>query len=94
MSAVDRAQFESTMLQFLQGELETGMTFAALARDSQTDEKRHRNVLNARKAYDTAKHFLEQHAPEEVATRPDLLEGLSKLRHVLIRLGEKFEGSN
>jgi hypothetical protein len=79
------------MLQFLRAELETGMTFASLARDSWTEEKRDRNLLNARKAYDTAKHFLEEHAPEEVAARPDLLDRLTNLRSVLVELGENFE---
>jgi hypothetical protein len=92
MRAVDRTQFESAMLQFLRAELETGMTFASLARDSRTEEKRDRNLVNARKAYDTAKHFLEEHAPEEVAARSDLLDRLTKLRSELVELGTKFEG--
>ena len=91
MSTSERTRFELSMLQFLQSELETGMTFASLARDSQTDEKRHRNVLNARKAYDTAKHFLEERAPGEIAMRPDLRDRLTTLRSLLVRLGEKFD---
>ena len=90
MSTSERARFESSMLQFVQSELETGTTFASLALSSQTDEKRHRNVRNARKAYDTAKHFLEDRAPEEIATRPDLRDRLTALRSLLVQLGEKF----
>ena len=90
MSTGERAQFEASMLQFLQSELQTGMTFASLARDSQTDEKRRRNQQNARKAYDTAKHFLEEHSARGSVAQPHLLEGLTELKNVLVRLGESF----
>jgi hypothetical protein len=90
MSTSERTRFELSMLQFLQSELETGMTFASLALDGQTEEKRERNRQNARKAYDTAKHFLEERAPEEIATRPDLRDRLTTLRSLLVQLGEKF----
>jgi len=91
VSADIRMQFECNMLQFLHSELETGMTFASVALDSQTEEKRLRNRQNARKAYDTAKHFLEEHAARSTVAQPDLLEGIIKLRSLLVQLGERFE---
>ena len=90
MSANDRAQFESNMLQFLQNELEMGTTFASLALDSRSDEKRYRNRQNARKAYDTAQHFLEEHAAGTAVAQPDLFLRLTQLRNLLVRLGEQF----
>ena len=79
------------MIQFVQNELEMGTTFASLALDSQTEEKRQRNRENARKAYDTARHFLENHAAAEAIAQPDLFVRLSELRRLLIQLGEKVE---
>jgi hypothetical protein len=91
MSSPAREQFENTMVQFIYSELETGITFASLALDSQTDEKRQRNRQNARKAFDTARHFLKQRAVEEIVAQPDLQERLNKLKQLLRELGEKVE---
>ena len=79
------------MLQFICNELVTGMTYVSLAHNSQTDEKRLRNQQNSRKAYDTAQRFFEQHVARKGTKRPDLRDGLTKLRNLLIELGEKFE---
>ena len=91
MSADDRAQFESNMRQFIQTELETGIAFASVALDEETGDKRDRNQQNARKAYDTAQHFLREHAPEDMTAQPGLLDRLTRLRDLLIQLGEKVE---
>ena len=80
------------MLQFIRSELETGMTFASLALNSESDGKRQRNQQNARKAYDSAQHFLEEHIAREKTTKQtDLLEGLTQLKNLLTGLGEKFD---
>jgi hypothetical protein len=91
MTAEDRAQFESNILQFIKTEVEMGMTFASLALDGETEEKRQRNREHARKAYDTAQHFLEEHAHQKIVLPPAMLEGLTKLRKLLVQMGENFE---
>jgi hypothetical protein len=84
-------QFESNMREFIRTELETGITFASIALDSKTEEKRQRSCQNARKAYDTAMHFWKEHLPEESVTPPELLARLNTLRDLLLRLGETIE---
>ena len=92
MTAADLTRFEANMIQFVRSELEIGLVFASLAVNSQTDEKWQRNRQNARKAYDTAQHFLDEHvAAEERRKHADLLDGLSELRNLLIGLGAKFD---
>ena len=75
-------QFESGMRQFIRSELETGITFASLALDRALDERveetrLQRNRQNARKPYDTANHFLNEHSIGESATEPILLARLT-----------------
>jgi hypothetical protein len=91
MSSDQREQFQSGMRQFIQIELETGMTFASIALESRTEEtRRQRNRQNARKAYDTANHFLNEHAVGQPVIEPNLLAQLAMLRGILIQLGERF----
>ena len=93
MLSDQREQFESGMRRFIRTEVETGITFASLALDRALDDRveearLQRNRQNARKAYDTANHFLNEHPVGESATEPILLARLTTLRHLLLELGE------
>jgi len=79
------------MMQFMRTELETGITFAHLAQNKSTVEAQQRNRQNARRAYDTANHFLNEHSVGESALEPNLLARLTTLRQLLLQLGETFE---
>jgi hypothetical protein len=47
-------------VEFLLVDLDVGMTFLDVAEASRIEETKHRNRNNARKAYDTVLHLLEQ----------------------------------
>jgi hypothetical protein len=91
MSSDQREQFEFNMRQFIRNEVETGVTFASLALGSSTEEARQRTGWNARKAYDTANHFLNEHPVGALIAEPNLLARLTTLRDLLLQLGETFE---
>ena len=91
MSSDLRMQFESNLRQFIWNELEMGITFAHLALDKSPGEAQRRSRQNARKAYDTANHFLNKHVVGESAMEPNLLARLIRLRHLLLQLVETIE---
>ena len=70
-------------------EVRTGLTFARLALDSTDGEKRTRNRLNARKAYDTYVQLRNQVALTVVESRA-LESKLAELKACLALLGESF----
>ncbi|PYV56122.1 MAG: hypothetical protein DMG90_19365 [Acidobacteria bacterium] len=73
---------------FLRTEIHTGLTMAALADASKANPaKMKRNQTNARKAYDTARRFMNQ-IPLVPERYIEVREGLKKLRRVLQKLGE------
>jgi hypothetical protein len=77
-------------IQFLQAELETGMTFAQVAESASQEEKKRRNIANARKAYDSVLRFL----PDSKLSDDEFSEikiKLEELRFALESLGENFE---
>lgn len=84
------ARFELNMLQFLQTEVGMGITFARLAFNENTEERQQRNRENARKAYDTAKYFLNKHPVEEPSVQDQLHTQMTTLRDLLRQLGERF----
>jgi hypothetical protein len=45
-------------LAFLRVELRTGLTFARIARTAKQADKRNRNFLKAKEAYDSVLHFM------------------------------------
>lgn len=83
-------QFERNKGDFILTEIETGCTFAKLARDARDPDKLKRNLKNARKAYDTASRFLSKNHVEDEQLKAKLTAGLANLKHDLLRLGEKF----
>ena len=54
-------RFERSMGEFIRTDLELGITFASLALDSKTEEGRQKCRKNARKTYDSARHFWKEH---------------------------------
>jgi hypothetical protein len=51
-------QFEKNKQNFILTEIESGIAFGRIARDADYQQKRERNLENARKAFYTAQHFL------------------------------------
>lgn len=78
----ERVEFE-----FLRTELHTGLTTARIAATATRAEKKQRNRVMARKAYDTALHFMgkSEISDDEAAALKDELE---ELRSALRELGE------
>jgi len=84
-------RFERSMGEFIRIELELGTTFAFLALDSKTEERRQKCRKNARKAYDTARHFWKEHPVREPTVQRSLLASLTTLTNLLLQLGETLE---
>lgn len=75
---------------FLQSEVDTGLTLADIALETEDPEKRRRNLRNARAAYDSILHFADRvflTGNENQA----LAKQLESLKTKLIELGEKFD---
>ncbi len=79
------------MENFILTEVETGMTFASLALNSATEEKRRRTRQNGRKAYDTAMHFWTKYPSPDATLQSSLHARLTELRGLLLQLGETFK---
>jgi hypothetical protein len=73
-------------LGFVLIELDLGATFCELAWSTQNEENKKRNTRNARKAYDSALHFLHRLSPES-DERAVINEKFSRLNDLLERLG-------
>jgi hypothetical protein len=84
-----RSQLNQVSTDFLKTDLETGLTFATIAKDTSDPAKRARNRKNARKAYDVVVCHLEQVElkPSDARTISQLLQ---KLKSDLTALGEAF----
>ena len=84
-------QFEFNLCEFIRTELELGITFASLALNSKTEERRLRCRENAHKAYDTARHFWKERPVGEPTAQRNLLARLITLTNLLLQLGETLE---
>lgn len=75
-------------IDFLRLEIDTGLTLAKIALDANRRDRRNRNRLNARKAYDTVLRFMPRVSltPEEVSEMKIRVE---HLKAELVRLGEE-----
>jgi hypothetical protein len=73
-------------LGFVLVELDLGATFCELALSTQNEENKERNTHNARKAHDSAIHFLQTLSPES-AEQALINEKFSRLKELLERLG-------
>ena len=73
---------------FLRSEIDTGLTLAKIALDAHRRDRRNRNRLNARKAYDTVMRFMPRVnlTPEETSEMKIRVE---HLKAELVRLGEE-----
>ncbi len=81
--------FHHTGFQFVNVELDTGLTFARIALGAKGPKKIERNRINARKAYDSALHVISNLIldAEQSAT---VREKVSALKASLEKLGEKL----
>jgi hypothetical protein len=72
---------------FLHTELETGLTLTRIAQSAKREDKRNRNLLNAKKAYEAVLRFM----PDVILTTSQSKEikgKLERLKSELRRLGE------
>ena len=75
-------------IDFLRTEIRTGLTFSRIALDARED-KRDRNRVNARKAYDAIVHFMHGSALDADEAK-EIKRGLAQLKSELVKLGEEF----
>jgi hypothetical protein len=82
-----RNDFHQSGFQFVNAELDTGLTFARIALGAKGPNKVERNRMNARKAYDSALHFLPSTSlsTDEAGA---IKEKISVLEAALTKLGE------
>jgi hypothetical protein len=82
-----RADFHQSGYSFVNAELDTGLTFARIALGAKARNKVDRNRVNARKAYDSAMHFLPSTSlsSDEAGS---INEKISALQAALTKLGE------
>jgi hypothetical protein len=71
---------------FVLVELDLGATFCELVLSTQNEENKQRNTRNARKAYDSALHYLQRLSPES-AEGALINEKFSRLNELFKRLG-------
>ena len=81
------ADFKRAGIDFLKIDVDTALTFARIALQSDTPEKRRRNRLNAQKGYDTVLRLL-QKIPLTQSDAEFMVRKLEKLRSELHALGE------
>jgi hypothetical protein len=79
----------ATSVDFLNTEADTGLMFAGIALESDTEEKMTRNRANARKAYDTILRFIGRVSLTD-AESENLGTKMAKLKLGLQTLGESF----
>jgi len=77
-------------LGFLRTELETGLTLARIARSAKRPDKRNRNLLNAKKAYEAVLRFMRGVMLTNSQSR-ELKNKLERLKKELRTLGENVQ---
>lgn len=81
--------YHQSGIQFVNVELDTGLTFVRIALGSKGRNKVDRNRVNARKAYDSALHFVATVSLNKEETH--VVQGkIAELKAGLEKLGEKF----
>lgn len=81
--------YHQSGLHFVSAELDTGLTFARIALGAKGRAKIDRNRVNARKAYDSARHFLATTSLNAEESRR-INDKFAALKSNLEQLGEKF----
>jgi len=86
--APQTGKVDAAEIEFLRAELLTGLTLTKIAREAKYEDKRERNRLNARKAYDSILRFMPKTdmGNEELN---DIRSRLEQLRSELRLLGEQ-----
>lgn len=77
-------------LDFLRAEIGLALVFAKIASDTDNEEKRARNLSNARNGYDTLVYFSKQLALTR-EEHDEIMGAILELRRVLAGLGEGFD---
>ncbi len=77
-----RDETVAAQLSFLDTELKTGLTFARLALSARDADKVSRNLVNARKAYDTITAYL-ANLPAQTPGVEDVREKLRELQKMI-----------
>lgn len=83
-----RNETVAAQVSFLDTEVKTGLTFARLALKASDPGKISRNLLNARKAYDTLAAYLPTFPPQTPGLE-GVNEKMATLRHMLQTLGDR-----
>jgi hypothetical protein len=86
---VSLGQLNRTSVEFLKTDVDTALTFASIALQTEDLVKRQRNCGNARKGFDTIARLATRVKLSEEDTRY-LSEKMTRLKLELLRLGEKF----
>jgi hypothetical protein len=82
-------EYRKSSIHFVNTELDTGLTFARIAVGSTTGSKKERNCVNARRAYDSALHILQQVSLSKDEASA-IGEKIAALKSSLEELGEKL----
>ncbi len=82
-----RKETSAVQSSFLQTEVNTGITFARIALKAAERRKASRNVISARKAYDTVTSHLGD-LPADTPEMQKILKKMATLRQLLKQLGE------
>jgi hypothetical protein len=82
-----RNDYHQSGFQFINAELDTGLTFLRIALGAKGRNKIERNRMNARKAYDSALHFLPSTSLSAEEARM-IKEKIASLESGLVKLGE------
>lgn len=77
-------------MEFLRAELLTGLTLAKIARRTDHEDKKNRNRVNARKAYDSVLRFLPKTEHAMTDEWKEINEKLTQLKFELQSLGEEI----
>lgn len=80
--------FVQSSIDFIRAELRTGLTLSRIALDTSNEQKRERNRINDRKAYDAILHFLPTAMLSEVELT-EINKSVASLRGHLQTLGEQ-----
>jgi hypothetical protein len=87
----NRQAFEDNMHDFIHIEIETSITFATAALQSNDPVRTRQDTINARKGYETACRYIseaQQRFPERPIS-PAATKGIQQLKGMLQRLGEQ-----
>jgi hypothetical protein len=81
-----RLEARERLAEFVETELDLGITFAKIALGADSQQKARRNCANARRAFESANHFLSKLDGTEGELRPEIDGKLEQLRQLIEKL--------